>query len=120
VALAILNPELFVDEDASVSFEMGVKDLSVPLQALGYQFKWDAGVAGTITFMASIFPSPYNWEALVSCEEVTFHTSESPVARTMILSIPGVWFSAAFLKFVFVPDVGSTGDMSVAERVAPL
>ena len=120
MALAITNPELFVDEDASASFEMSPKSLDVPLQALGYQFKWEAGVIGVVTFKASIFPSPYNWETLVSCESVTFTTGESPITRSMIISIPGIWLSAGFLKFEFVPDAGSTGVMDVAERVVPL
>ena len=119
MALAILNPELFVDQDASAPFESDVKLLDAPLQALGYQFSWDEGVNGLITFKASLFPSPYVWETLVSCTEATFTTSDT-TTNSMIIAIPGIWFTAAFLKFEFSPIGSSVGNMNIAERIVPL
>lgn len=119
MALAILNPTLFVDQDASVPFEMDPKSLDVPLQGLGYQFKWDEGVNGIIQFKASVFPSPYDWETLVSCTEAVFTTADT-TTRSMIIAIPGVWFTAAFLKFTFNPVGTSVGNMTIAERIVPL
>ena len=115
---AILNDKYMVDEDASVLISSPVLNLASPHQSLCYQFVWDSGVAGVVTFFASVFPSPHNWETLISCEEVTFNTASSLTDST-IVTIPGVWMNAAFIIFTFTPDVGSVGNMSVAQRIVP-
>lgn len=117
---AILVPTYMVDEDASLTIVSPTLDLTSPLQSLSFQFAWDETVIGVVRFYASVFPSPFKWETLVSCSEVTFNTEDSET-DTEIISIPGLWLTAGFIKFEFVPLEGgdSTGNMSVAQRLVP-
>lgn len=115
---AILIPDYIVDEDASVTFDSSVIDMVHPFQSLSFQFVWDTGVVGVVTFYASIFPDPFNWEKLVNCDCIEFDTADSQTSSE-IVSIPGVWLTSAFIKFQFVPATGSVGNMDVAQRIAP-
>lgn len=118
---AITNENYLVDQDASVSFESPKPvDLELPLAALSYQFKWDVGVVGTVTFFASIYPTPFEWEKLISCEEVSFTINNSNETESEIVSIPGLWLNVGFIKFEFVPSGSSTGNISVASRGVPI
>ena len=115
---AILVPEYMVDEDASVLIVSDPMDLTSPLQSVSFQFCWSEGVEGAVTFYASVFPSPFKWENLVSCSEVGFLTTEA-TSDTEIISIPGLWLTAGFIKFEFQPNLGTSGTMSVAQRLVP-
>jgi len=116
---AITKVDFIVDKDASLTFESIVMNMIHPLQSLSYQFVWDVGVVGIVDFYASIYPPPYKWEALVSCSNVCFNTADS-ATESEIISIPGLWLTAGYIKFIFTPDAGgSTGNMNVAQRVVP-
>lgn len=115
---AILVPDYLVDQDASVTIVSPITDLTSPLQSLSFQFHWDTDVVGKVTFYASIFPTPYKWEKLVNCNCIEFETADSDT-RTEIVAVPGIWLTSGFLKFEFVPAVGSVGNMNVAARIVP-
>lgn len=116
---AILVKEYMVDEDASATIASPVMELLHPFQSIMFQFAWDVGVVGKVTFFASIFPSPFKWESLVSCEEVSFDINNSNATESEIVSIPGLWLNAGFIRFEFVPSGSSTGNLSVAQRQSP-
>ena len=116
---ALTNLKYMVDQDSSVTFDSPVMDLTMPNTAIGYHFKWDAGVRGVLTWYASIFEDDYEWEQYVACEPVEYTIDGS--ATSTIITLPSNWMMVGHLKFSWVPDVGgSTGNISTAIRIVPI
>jgi len=109
--------ENYVAETSSVSaFDSPVIDLALPHSAISYQIEWEAGVVGEITWKAAIKSGL--WETLVACEEVSLVVDGT--AESAIVAIPNIWFTVGYLKFSWVPNEGSTGNISAAIRVVPI
>jgi hypothetical protein len=108
----------YIDADASVSIESKITDLESTLKSMSFQFDWDVGVIGVVDFYASVFPFPYKWERLVSCETVTFNTVDSET-NSEIVSLPDIWLNTGFIRFEFQPEGGSVGNLRVASRIVP-
>ena len=113
---AVKNLNYIVNADSSVEFDSPVYNLELPVTAINYQLLWEAGVKGKFTWKASIIPTM--WETLVSCEEVSYTVDGSE--EHTIISLPNAWLNSEFLKFTWVPDVGSTGAIDAAIRVVPI
>ena len=95
---AITNQEYVKDEDASTSFTSQVIKLDTPYRAINYQFKWDADVKGRVTWQASIFADPNEWETLVNCESVILDIpSDGNGENHAIVSITDIWLTVGFL-----------------------
>jgi hypothetical protein len=112
---AITQLDYMVGKDGAVGFESPVMDLTHPFVAINFQLKWGVGVKGKFTWYATIFPDL--WEPLVACEEVTY--TVGGIRLHTIVSLPNTWLGAGFIKFVWVPDAGSVGDIDVALRIVP-
>lgn len=112
------NPN-YLSDDASSTIISDITNMELGFKSISFQFVWGAGVDGVVDFYASIFPDPFNWESLISCERVSFNTADSPTGSE-IVSLPGVWLNAGFIKFEFEPLPGSNGILSVASRVVPI
>lgn len=117
---AITNPIYLVDHDSSIPYTSPIIDLSKPLASICYQMKWSSSsVIGKFVWEASIFPDPYCWEQLVSCEAVELITKDQETLSG-IVSIPNIWLTVGFVRFRWVPDVGSNGTFNVAIRLVPI
>ena len=116
---APINKNYIVDQDGSVPFTSPhVINLTSPNASINWQFKWDSGVSGKITWFASIFSEPFVWENLISCEAVELTIDSS--AESSIISLPENWLTVGFIKFEFVPLAGSSGLISAAIRSVPV
>ena len=116
---ALTNLEYLVGQDSSSSFDSPIMDSVMPNKAVGYQFKWDAGVKGVFTWYASIFK--YEWEQYVACESVELEITGSETSRSAIVALPDNWLVTGYLKFSWVPDgAGSTGSIDAAIRIVPV
>lgn len=117
---APINQTYFVDQDSSEVFESPVIDLRKPTSSICYQMRWDNNVLGKFIWEASIFSGPFEWEALVACEEVILETAKVSPALSSIVSIPSVWLGPGFIRFRWEPTAGSSGDIDVAIRIVPI
>lgn len=116
---ALTNLEYLVGQDSSVAFDSPVTDLAMPNKSTSYQFKWAAGVKGTLTWYASIYK--YEWEQYVACEAVELVITGEETRRSSIIALPDNWLMVGHLKFSWVPDGdGSTGNIDAAIRIVPI
>ena len=117
---AITNPSYIVDQDSSIPFTSPIIDLQKPISSLCYQMKWSSSsVIGKFIWEASVFPDPYCWEQLVSCESVELITQEQETLSG-IVSLPNIWLTVGYVRFMWIPDVGSIGEIDVAIRIVPI
>ena len=108
--------EYVEDADSSVAFESPILNLELPIASVNYQLQWEAGVRGTFTWQAAIFPDL--WETYVACEEVIYVVDGAE--EHTIVSLPCSWLSSGYLRFIWVPaTAGSTGLINVASRIVP-
>ncbi len=116
---APINKNYIVDQDGSVPFTSpAVIDLTGPNASINWQFRWDQGVVGKITWFASVFFEPFVWEPLVSCEPVELILDST--RESEIISLPSNWLTAGFIKFEYVPVDGSVGLIDAAIRAVPI
>ena len=115
---AAINQEYLSGVDSAVGFDSPIIDMRKPTSAINYQFKWDAGVRGELTWYASLFSNPYVWEVLVSCEEVRVTVKGN--STSAIVSLPAQWLTVGFIKFSWVPAAGTIGNIDAAIRVVPI
>ena len=117
---APINDNYIVGHDSSTSLTSPIIDFRKPLSSLCYQMRWTENVLGSFVWEASIFPDPYNWEQLVSCEEVKFSTGDYLETLSNIVSIPNIWLTVGFIRFRWEPLAGSVGTIDVAIRIVPV
>lgn len=118
---SLTNDKYLVDEDSSVPFELPIISNILGKQTLSWQFKWESGVVGEFIWEASIFPTPYCWEPLVSCQVVELKTSEQSPLLSGIVVLPQVWHTVEYIKLSWVPSAGgSAGLIQGAIRIVPL
>jgi hypothetical protein len=115
---APINQGYLSGQDSAAGFDSPVIDMRKPTSAINYQFKWDAGVRGELTWYASIFSDPYVWETLVSCEEVRVTVKGN--STSSIVALPVQWLTAGFIKFSWVPAAGTDGNIDAAIRIVPI
>ncbi len=116
---AVINNEYLVGQDSSAGFDSRVIDLEKPNASISYQFKWDVGVKGTLTWYACIFED--EWEQYVACESVELVITGEETRRSSIIALPSNWLMVGYLKFSWVPDdEGSSGNINAAIRIAPV
>jgi hypothetical protein len=114
---SIISESYIQNADSSSSFESNVVDLIRPVSAIGYQFKWDVGVRGTLTWKAAIFEG--EWDDLVACEKVEY-VVDGTTTQT-IIALPHIWLAAGFIKVVWTPNLsGSVGYINAAIRIVPV
>ena len=116
---ALTNVNYLVDQDGSSSFTFDkVLDLKLPIASANWQMKWDAGVHGKFIWEASIYPDPYCWEALVSCEPVELEIE--PGELSGIVSLPHTWLTVGFIRWRFEAIGSSSGLIQSAIRIVPI
>ncbi len=117
---SLTNSTYLVDKDSSVAFDLPIINNTLVKKAINWQFKWDATVIGKFIWEASIFPEPYSWEPLVSCEVVELLTGEQAPLLSGIVVLPEVWQTVGFIRPGWIPDGGgSTGLIQGAIRIVP-
>lgn len=117
---AKVNNTYAVNLPAEVAQTSDSIDLRLATKSIGFQFQWDSGVVGDITFEASLYTDPPKWTPLVACEEVKFATTDYADLRTCIIAIPDVWTLCAKIRWNFTPAAGSNGNISAAIRIVPI
>ena len=117
---AITNPTYMVDQDSALPFTSPILDLKLPLSSFSYQLKWSVdSVIGKFIWEASIFPDPYCWEQLVTCEAVELVPQDQD-GLSSIVALPNIWLTVGYVRFRWVPEVGSIGTIDVAVRGVPI
>jgi len=82
--------------------------------------KWSSSnVIGKFVWEASVFPDPYCWEQLVSCDEVVLVPQDQDTLSG-IVSLPNIWLTVGYVRFRWVPDIGSVGTIDTAIRIVPI
>jgi hypothetical protein len=118
---SLTNDQYLVDQDGSVPFDLPVIRNTLAIQTISWQFKWASGVAGKFIWEASLFPDPYCWEPLVSCQVVELDTLSQLPLLSGIVVLPEVWHTVEYIKPSWVPSAGgSSGLIQGAIRVVPL
>lgn len=114
---SIISENYIKNADSSNTFESASIDLTRPVTAIGYQFKWDVGVRGVLSWKAAIFEG--EWDDFVACEKVEYIIDG--LTTQTIIALPHIWLAAGFIKVVWTPDLtGSVGNINAAIRIVPV
>jgi len=114
---ALVNNDYIMDQDASVPFISPEFELTLPIESLNYQIRYDEGVAGLITWQGTI--DGINWETLDLCEPVTL-TIDGLARGSDIISILKIWETISAIRFTWGPAGASPGNINVSLRIGPI